>query len=138
MTTLQRRAARGIGAWSALLVAICVLVLGLGAGVAGAAETTGPSAGAIDLGANEPTTTIVVDGTPIELIPAASAELPPEATDGATESGIEVQGVSAQAGSTAPAGAGSSMATIWIVIAAVVVLGAAVLLAVRRRRATSH
>lgn len=150
-STLQRRSLRILGALVALVVALCCA----GIGVATAAEPSG----SIDLGVDGPTTTVTVDGTPIELIPATSYELPPE-TAGPTpddaavspvaqesvagssmsgsESGIEVQGVSSSTGPTSSAGVGGPVSAVWYLVGAVVLLGAAALWLVRARRAARH
>lgn len=128
----------------ALVVALCCA----GIGVASAA---GPS---IELGADEPTTTVTVDGTAIELIPATSYELPPEAavassvegqspasateTAGNVGAGIEVQGVSSSTGPTASAGVGGAIGAVWYVVAAALGLGVAALWLARARRSARH
>lgn len=138
MKTLRGRSLRMLGALVALVVALCCA----GVGMASAAEPSG----SIDLGADGPTTTVTVDGTPIELIPATSYELPPE-TAGATseaespastDSGIEVQGVSSSTGPTSAAGVGGPVSVVWFVVGGLIVLGAAALWMVRMRRAARH
>lgn len=120
--------------WSALL-ALVVALMAAGMGVASAA-TADPG---IDLGiVNGPTTTITADGTPIELIPAASAELPAETTAAAASSQIEVQGVSSSTGPTAAAGMAAPVSLTWILVGALVILGGAALLLTRSRRAARH
>lgn len=143
-STLQKRSLRMLGALVALVVALCCA----GIGVASAAEPSG----SIELGADEPTSTVTVDGTAIELIPATSYELPPETaaassvddqppaseTAGNVGAGIEVQGVSSSTGPTASAGVGGPVSAIWYVIGAVLVLGVAALWLVRARRSARH
>lgn len=136
-----------LGALAALVVALCCA----GVGVASAAEPSG----SIELGADEPTSTVTVDGTPIELIPATSYELPPEtagsspvvtesptqgsnAASSQSEADIEVQGVSSSTGPTASAGVGGPVTVVWFVIGAVLVLGVAALWLVRARRSERH
>lgn len=129
------------GAVAALVMT--ALLLGLGVGTASAADT---GTSGIVLGANGPTTTITADGAPIELIPAASAELPPETPTAATAAqqttaaaaGIEVQGVSSSTGPTASAGVDGQGAIAWVVIGAVVVLGGLAFAFTRIRSAARH
>jgi hypothetical protein len=121
-----------------MVVALCCATVG----VASAAEP----AGSVDLGIDQPTTSISVDGGVVELIPATSYELPPESTTApAADSQIQVQGVSSEVqgassstGPTSSAGVGGSVSVTWFVVGALVVLVAVALWLVRSRRAAQH
>jgi hypothetical protein len=149
MRLLLGRPARLLGALLAVVVALCCAT----AGVASAEEPTVP-AGSINLGADEPTATIPVDGGAIELIPATSYELPPESAAGSTEdSAISVQGVSSEiadvpsseaqgasssTGPTSSAGVGGPISVTWFAVGLLVILAAAAVWLARSRRAARH
>jgi hypothetical protein len=147
MRLLLGRPARLLGALLAVVVALCCAT----AGVASAEEPTAP-AGSINLGADEPTTTISVDGGVVELIPATSYELPPESTTGSTEDSAiavegvsceivdssEVQGASSSTGPTSSAGVGGPISVTWFAVGLLVILAAAAVWLARSRRAARH
>lgn len=140
MSVLRGRPLRMLAALLATTVALCFASVGM----ASAAEP-GP-AGSVDLGVDQPTTSISVDGGVVELIPATSYELPPESsTAPSADPQIAVEGVSSEAqgassstGPTASAGVGSAVGVTWFVVAALAVLVVAALWLVRARRSGQH
>lgn len=149
MRLLLGRPARMLGTLLAVVVALCCAT----AGVASAEEPTGP-AGSINLGVDEPTTTISVDSGVVELIPPTSYELPPEGSAGPSDgAAIDVQGVSSEiaetpssevpgasssTGPTSSAGVGGAISVTWFVVGVLVVLAAAAVWLARSRRTARH
>ncbi len=123
------------------------MIVALGCASVGMASAAEPGpAGSVDLGIDQPTTTISVDGGVVELIPATSYELPPDgSTAPSVDPQIEVQGVSSEAqgassstGPTSSAGVGGPVGVTWFVIAALVVVAAVAWWLVRSRRSRQH
>jgi cobalamin biosynthesis Mg chelatase CobN len=140
------RPVRMLGVLLAAVVALCCATAGIAS-----AETSTEPAGSINLGVDEPTTTISVDGGVVELIPATSYELPSESTalpsnitvrgassEVASTSGAESQGVSSSTGPTSSAGVGGSVSVTWFVVGVLAILGAVAALWLARSRRAAH